>query len=47
MRATSLNYRDLMLARSTREAIIPLSDGAGEVDLPPVFIPPGELVFRP
>ena len=31
VRATSLNYRDLMLARSTREAIIPLSDGAGEV----------------
>jgi NADPH:quinone reductase-like Zn-dependent oxidoreductase len=31
VRATSLNYRDLMLARSTRETIIPLSDGAGEV----------------
>ena len=29
--ATSLNYRDLMLARSNREPIIPLSDGAGEV----------------
>ena len=31
VRATSLNYRDLMLARSSREPIIPLSDGAGEV----------------
>ncbi|MDA1061694.1 MAG: NAD(P)-dependent alcohol dehydrogenase [Chloroflexi bacterium] len=31
VRATSLNYRDLMLARSAREPIIPLSDGAGEV----------------
>ena len=31
VRATSLNYRDLMLAGSTSEAIIPLSDGAGEV----------------
>ena len=29
--ATSLNYRDLMLAGAAREAIIPLSDGAGEV----------------
>ena len=26
--ATSLNYRDLMLAGATREAIVPLSDGA-------------------
>lgn len=31
VRATSLNYRDLMLARSTQEPVIPLSDGAGEV----------------
>ncbi|MFN8583708.1 MAG: alcohol dehydrogenase catalytic domain-containing protein [Dehalococcoidia bacterium] len=31
VRATSLNYRDLMLARSNPEAIIPLSDGAGDV----------------
>ncbi|MGE3857769.1 MAG: alcohol dehydrogenase catalytic domain-containing protein, partial [Dehalococcoidia bacterium] len=31
VRATSLNYRDLMMARGSREAIIPLSDGAGEV----------------
>ena len=31
VRATSLNYRDLMMARAAREAIIPLSDGAGEV----------------
>ena len=31
VRATSLNYRDLMLARSNRELIIPLSDGAGDV----------------
>ena len=31
VRATSLNYRDLMLAGATREAIVPLSDGAGEV----------------
>ena len=31
VRATSLNYRDLMLVGSTSEAIIPLSDGAGEV----------------
>lgn len=31
VRATSLNYRDLMLARSNPEAIVPLSDGAGEV----------------
>ena len=29
--ATSLNYRDLMLTRSNREPVIPLSDGAGEV----------------
>lgn len=31
VRATSLNYRDLMLARSNATAIVPLSDGAGEV----------------
>jgi NADPH:quinone reductase-like Zn-dependent oxidoreductase len=31
VRATSLNYRDLMLARSNADAIVPLSDGAGEV----------------
>lgn len=31
VRATSLNYRDLMLARSNQNEIIPLSDGAGEV----------------
>ena len=31
VRATSLNYRDLMLAGRAREAVIPLSDGAGEV----------------
>ena len=31
VRATSLNYRDLMLASGNREAIVPLSDGAGEV----------------
>ena len=31
VRATSLNYRDLGIARAAREAIVPLSDGAGEV----------------
>jgi len=31
VRATSLNYRDLMMARGSRDEIIPLSDGAGEV----------------
>lgn len=31
VRATSLNYRDLGMARASREEIIPLSDGAGEV----------------
>ena len=31
VRATSLNYRDLMIARSGRRGIVPLSDGAGEV----------------
>lgn len=31
VRATSLNYRDLMLAQGNREAIIPLSDGSGDV----------------
>lgn len=29
--ATSLNYRDLMIARSGRRGVVPLSDGAGEV----------------
>ena len=29
--STSLNYRDLMTARRARAAVIPLSDGAGEV----------------
>lgn len=29
--ATSLNYRDLMIARSGRSGVVPLSDGAGEV----------------
>ncbi len=31
VRATSLNYRDLLIARRTAQAIIPLSDGAGDV----------------
>lgn len=31
VRATSLNYRDLMISRSGRRGIVPLSDGAGEV----------------
>ncbi|MSQ35598.1 MAG: NAD(P)-dependent alcohol dehydrogenase [Dehalococcoidia bacterium] len=31
VRATSLNYRDLMLARRSEQPIVPLSDGAGEV----------------
>lgn len=31
VRATSLNYRDLMLARASRDAVVPLSDGAGEI----------------
>ncbi|MFN0030302.1 MAG: zinc-dependent alcohol dehydrogenase family protein [Acidimicrobiales bacterium] len=31
VRATSLNYRDLVIAGSSRSGIIPLSDGAGEV----------------
>lgn len=31
VRATSLNYRDLMLAVNGRDTLIPLSDGAGEV----------------
>ncbi len=31
VRATSLNYRDLMIARLSRDEVIPLSDGAGEV----------------
>lgn len=31
VRATSLNYRDLLIARRAQQAVIPLSDGAGEV----------------
>jgi NADPH:quinone reductase-like Zn-dependent oxidoreductase len=31
VRATSLNYRDLMVVRRGRRGIVPLSDGAGEV----------------
>lgn len=31
VRATSLNYRDLLVARRAAQAIIPLSDGAGDV----------------
>jgi NADPH:quinone reductase-like Zn-dependent oxidoreductase len=31
VRSTSLNYRDLMLARRATRAVIPLSDGAGDV----------------
>ncbi len=31
VRATSLNYRDLGIARRAAEAIVPLSDGAGDV----------------
>jgi NADPH:quinone reductase-like Zn-dependent oxidoreductase len=31
VRATSLNYRDLLLARRSAQPVIPLSDGAGEV----------------
>ncbi len=31
VRATSLNYRDLGVARNSRQPVIPLSDGAGEV----------------
>jgi len=31
VRATSLNYRDLLLARNASQVIIPLSDGAGDV----------------
>ncbi|MGD9892286.1 MAG: NAD(P)-dependent alcohol dehydrogenase [Dehalococcoidia bacterium] len=31
VRATSLNYRDLLIARRTAHAVIPLSDGAGDV----------------
>jgi NADPH:quinone reductase-like Zn-dependent oxidoreductase len=31
VRATSLNYRDLMMVRRGRRGIVPLSDGAGEV----------------
>ena len=31
IRATSLNYRDLGIARRSAKPVIPLSDGAGEV----------------
>jgi len=31
VRATSLNYRDLMMVRRGRRGIVPLSDGAGEI----------------
>ncbi len=31
VRATSLNYRDVLVAKRTRAAVVPLSDGAGEV----------------
>jgi NADPH:quinone reductase-like Zn-dependent oxidoreductase len=31
MRATSLNYRDLLITKRTQQPLIPLSDGAGEV----------------
>jgi NADPH:quinone reductase-like Zn-dependent oxidoreductase len=31
VRATSLNYRDLMILRRRRAGVVPLSDGAGEV----------------
>ena len=47
VRATSLNYRDLMMRRRRRNGIIPLSDGAGEVVAvgPGVTsVAPGELV---
>lgn len=41
VRATSLNYRDLMLARRSQQAVIPLSDGAGEV----AAVGPGVTAF--
>jgi NADPH:quinone reductase-like Zn-dependent oxidoreductase len=31
VRSTSLNYRDLLIARRTAHAVIPLSDGAGDI----------------
>jgi NADPH:quinone reductase-like Zn-dependent oxidoreductase len=40
VRATSLNYRDLMLAKNNAAPIVPLSDGAGEV------VAVGDLVTR-
>ena len=43
VRATSLNYRDLLIARRTQQAIIPLSDGAGEV----VAVGPGVTQVAP
>lgn len=41
VRAASLNYRDLLLARWAQQAVIPLSDGAGEV----VAVGPGVTRF--
>ena len=31
VRATSLNYRDLVLRKAARKRIVPVSDGAGEI----------------
>src|SRR5688572_6289082 len=31
VRATSLNYRDVLVAKRTQAPVVPLSDGAGEV----------------
>ncbi len=47
VQATSLNYRDLMIARSGRSGIVPLSDGAGEVlavGAGVTSVEPGQLV---
>jgi NADPH:quinone reductase-like Zn-dependent oxidoreductase len=41
VRATSLNYRDLLIARWAQQPVIPLSDGAGEV----VAVGPGVTRF--
>lgn len=43
VRATSLNYRDLLIARRTQQPLIPLSDGAGEV----VAAGPGVTGYAP
>jgi NADPH:quinone reductase-like Zn-dependent oxidoreductase len=43
VRAASLNYRDLMITRSTRRPVVPLSDGAGEV----VEVGAGVTAFAP